>query len=526
MLFWLLLGLGCTAAKEQDVHLMMSRINEKVKCDLLAREATDDKCPPFFNGFVCLPQSSDSRGFDITCPGSSLLTATYECLPNGSWHDVSGYEKVCNLHHATESFASDRKLIDDLTEAEQKRYARPWDPYRPGEDAEVKITYFRRCLEKILLDSNRTEGVHCERHFDGWGCWKDTPPGETASISCPHFVPGFISKLKASKVCHKNGSWAYNRATNRHRWADYSGCVSVDKLRLSEIGVNIYISGYTVSLIALSLSLAIFFYFRSALHCVRVTIHKNLFASFIISNLCWLAWYIEASRETFLVNNSMTCQLLHVITHYFLLSNYFWMFNEGLYLHTVLVFSFVSEKKLVYYFYLIGWILPALIIVAYAVPRALDPTASASCWTDASTIYTFVLSIPITLSIIVNFVFLINIVRVLWSKLKAPAQSSQESSVPIKAIRAALILLPLLGLHYIFTPFRPGFNSSFYEAYEIYSAVTTSYQGLAVAILFCLCNQEVIAQFKRKIQLTSCFKHRYIQCSTNGHRPSTVGSIL
>lgn len=65
------------------------------------------------------------------------------------------------------------------------------------------------------------------------------------------------------------------------------------------------------------------------------------------------------------------------------------------------------------------------------------------------------------------------------------------------------------------------------------------FQGLAVAILFCLCNQEVVAQVRRKIQLTSCFKHRYMQCSTNGqpacvqasvhhdqHRASTVGSIL
>ncbi|XP_022697774.1 calcitonin gene-related peptide type 1 receptor-like [Varroa jacobsoni] len=527
------------AATDQNVNLMMRRIEGYVLCHQ-ANDSNQSGCPSYFNGFVCIPPAAKKTDVLVRCLSTGGV-ARYVCSENGNWVDIEDYKMKCHEKTASGSYEYDNELIQDVAGTAVKV---PWEPFRAGEEAEVKQEYFKVCLKEILLAPRRepNTGIYCERHFDGWGCWADTDAGLIGSINCPPFIPGFIQKLKATKVCTTNGTWAYNLNTRRHRWADYSGCVSTHKLRLSEIGVNIYFSGYIVSLIALSFSLAIFFYFRSVLHCVRITIHKNLFASFIINNLCWLAWYIEASKETFLVDNSLTCQLLHVITHYFLLSNYFWMFNEGLYLHTVLVFSFVSEKRLIYYLYLIGWVLPAIIIIAYAVPRALDPMASGSCWTDASTVYTFVLSIPITLSIVVNFLFLINIVRVLWSKLKAPGQTStsqQESSVPIRAIRATLILLPLLGLHYISTPFRPGFNSAFYEAYEIYSAVTTSFQGLAVAILFCLCNQEVVAQVRRKIQLTSCFKHRYMQCSTNGqpacvqasvhhdqHRASTVGSIL
>lgn len=465
-------------AADLSVNLMMRRIEAFVQCQHSNDSIGHEHCPAMFNDFVCIPPAARGSDVLVRCLSSGGM-AKYLCDSDGQWRDLHDYPKVCREQPATESFANDRALILDVVGSNGNA---PWEPFRPGEEAEVKQEYFKVCLKEVLLAPRRkTGGAYCERHFDGWGCWADTEAGLTAYISCPPFIPGFIQKLRATKVCTANGTWAYNPATHRHRWADYSGCVSAHKLRLSEIGVNIYISGYTISLIALSFSLGIFFYFRSSLHCVRITIHKNLFASFIINNLCWLAWYIEASKETFLVDNSLTCQIMHVITHYFLLSNYFWMFNEGLYLHTVLVFSFVSEKKLIYYFYLIGWILPAIIIMAYALPRSLDRAASGSCWTDASTIYTFVLSIPITLSIVINFVFLINIVRVLWSKLKAPAQTStsqhtNESSVPIRAIRATLILLPLLGLHYIFTPFRPGFNSSFYEAYEIYSAVTTSFQ--------------------------------------------------
>lgn len=51
----------------------------------------------------------------------------------------------------------------------------------------------------------------------------------------------------------------------------------------------------------------------------------------------------------------LPCQILHVLVHYFLVSNYLWMFCEGLYLHTLLVVAFVAEEKLLKWFYLIGW---------------------------------------------------------------------------------------------------------------------------------------------------------------------------
>lgn len=51
------------------------------------------------------------------------------------------------------------------------------------------------------------------------------------------------------------------------------------------------------------------------------------------------------------------------------------MFCEGLYLHTLLVVAFVSEKKILKWFYLIGWGIPAIFAIAYAAFRAYSPDA-------------------------------------------------------------------------------------------------------------------------------------------------------
>ncbi|KAG8323973.1 hypothetical protein J6590_103495 [Homalodisca vitripennis] len=64
------------------------------------------------------------------------------------------------------------------------------------------------------------------------------------------------------------------------------------------------------------------------------------------------------------------CQLLHILVQYFLVNTYFWMFCEGLYLHTLLVVTFVTKTKVMPFLYPIGWGVPALLVALYAVLRS------------------------------------------------------------------------------------------------------------------------------------------------------------
>jgi len=47
--------------------------------------------------------------------------------------------------------------------------------------------------------------------------------------------------------------------------------------------------------------------------------------------------------------------VLHVLTHYFTLCNYAWMFCEGFYLHALIVVAFTKDKRLLNMCYIIGW---------------------------------------------------------------------------------------------------------------------------------------------------------------------------
>ncbi|XP_069180947.1 calcitonin gene-related peptide type 1 receptor, partial [Procambarus clarkii] len=339
--------------------------------------------------------------------------------------------------------------------------------------------------------------LFCPRTFDGWSCWNDTPAGETAFSPCPYFITGFDHRRLAHKTCTSEGTWYRHPETNL-TWSNYTTCIDLDDLMMRQLINTIYIAGYSVSLIALAVSLLIFFNFRT-LQCTRIRLHKNLFLSFILNNCLWIAWYMEvADKPDTVFDNNPGCQILHILLHYFLVCSYFWMFSEGLYLHTLLVVAFVSEERLMKWFYLLGWGAPAIIVAVYAAVRGSSTSDTQHCWIEESH-YTLILSTPVCLSILANLVFLINIVRVLVTKLRANHVTADNSGTR-KAVRATLILIPLLGLHYVLMPFRPVPESNWELVYQVVSALVSSFQGFCVALLFCFCNTEVTMAVKKKWQ--------------------------
>ncbi|XP_055676478.1 calcitonin gene-related peptide type 1 receptor isoform X2 [Lutzomyia longipalpis] len=357
------------------------------------------------------------------------------------------------------------------------------------------------CLEELNKSiSSIEDGTYCPGTFDGWLCWPNTQAGTAAFAPCPEFVTGFDPTRYAHKECGIDGVWFKHPLTNK-TWSNYTTCVNLADFEWRQQVNLIYETGYSISLIAILLSLVILGYFRS-LKCSRITLHMNLFSSFAANNSLWLLWYrVVLGSPEVLERNEVGCVVLHLVLHYFLLTNYAWMLCEGFYLHTVLVAAFVSEKKLVKWLIWLGWGAPAIVIVQYGLLRGLhgDETDTMQCWAN-ETSYTNILVAPVVISMLLNLLFLCNIVRVLLLKLKAPAgpHGGGPSRTVLQAFRATLLLVPLLGLQYILTPFRPAPGHPWERVYETVSAFTASFQGLCVASLFCFFNGEVMAQVKRK----------------------------
>lgn len=124
------------------------------------------------------------------------------------------------------------------------------------------------------------------------------------------------------------------------------------------------------------------------LHCTRNFIHMNLFVSFILRAISVFikdgVLYAQEDSEHCFIHTVSTivhaythflahltethcaswvslpflkleCRAVMIFFHYCVLSNYFWLFIEGLYLFTLLVETFFPERRYFYWYIIIGW---------------------------------------------------------------------------------------------------------------------------------------------------------------------------
>ncbi|KAL8623519.1 hypothetical protein ACOMHN_058899 [Nucella lapillus] len=120
------------------------------------------------------------------------------------------------------------------------------------------------------------------------------------------------------------------------------------------IPIYIFVVGYSMSILMLLISLGIFMAF-SQLRCERITVHKNLFASYVLTGIVWILYYTLVSLDgTVQRENPVWCQVLHVLTQYCTTCNFAWMFCEGLYLHVIMARTFRTGNVLIRVLLFIG----------------------------------------------------------------------------------------------------------------------------------------------------------------------------
>ncbi|KAG1650525.1 Calcitonin gene-related peptide type 1 receptor [Nymphon striatum] len=470
-------------------NLHLNNVTVKMAAAVISKlEAKSEECQIEFDGWGCWPKTQGSQISRIPCPELSNFNsapqkgyASRHCKSSAEWEDA-------NYTNCTQN---SQKILTDEYKTKDVRQA------------------YKRCLIEVLLQPtiNAEGSGACPRMFDGWGCWNDTPAASTAFIQCPDFVFGFNEHQLAYKICQPSGEWFRHPETNT-TWSNYTTCVDEADLKNT-----------------------------------RINIHKNLFISFIVNNTIWIIWYAEVVKKPeVIIENQIGCQILHVIVQYFMVCNYLWMFCEGFFLFSILVSAFLTEEKLMIWIYAIGWGAPAVLTTIYAVVRATNSPSErtqsksldirdfiqallanahfSSCWINESP-FLWILSGPVCVSMLLNLAFLIKIVNVLVNKLRAG--NSVDNYQTRKAVRATLILIPLLGLHYILIPFRPETKSPGEAVYETVSAVVTSLQlrregqnreigplisidligegrtGLCVSFLFCFTNAEIYYLLKKTL---------------------------
>ncbi|XP_032494056.1 secretin receptor isoform X2 [Phocoena sinus] len=308
----------------------------------------------------------------------------------------------------------------------------------------------------------------CQGLWDNTSCWPSSALGQTVEVACPRFLWMLVGRNGSIFRNCTQGGWSetfprpdlacgvhMNDSSNEKRprgdGPEEHGTVRAAtchrdagvKPKEQRLGLNawdlvyeyllklkvMYTVGYSSSLVMLLVALGILCAFRK-LHCTRNYIHMHLFVSFILralSNFIKDAVLFSSDDVARCDAHRVGCKLVMVFFQYCIMANYSWLLVEGLYLHTLLVISFFSERKWLQGFIALGWGSPAIFVASWAVTRHFledvgcwDINANASIW--------WVIRGPVIVSVLINFILFINILRILMRKLRTQETRGSEGN--------------------------------------------------------------------------------------------------
>nr|AFM84634.1 growth hormone-releasing hormone receptor [Protopterus dolloi] len=356
----------------------------------------------------------------------------------------------------------------------------------------------QKCLKEIEQNKNvTTEG--CQNMWDMFLCWPSALVGETISSPCPS---AFIHYMKqpgsVSRNCTVRGWSAPFPLYNISCAIDDVGLLTEKQNQYRTMKV-IYTVGYGTSVVTLAVAVVILVYFRR-LRCARNYIHIQLFVTFILKAISIFIKDGILFPEKVLdpcMPPTASCKASITFCHYCVMTNFFWLLVEALYLNSLLMASFPHGKKYFWWFVLLGWGSPTVLIIAWILTKLyLENTG---CWDhEWQSPYWWIIKGPITASIATNFLLFANIIRILFKKLDPRKINFNNSFQYRRLSKSTLLLIPLFGTHYIVFNFLPEYIHV--EGRLYLELCLGSFQGFMVAVLYCFLNQEVQAEITRKWQ--------------------------
>ncbi|XP_047565012.1 glucagon-like peptide 2 receptor isoform X3 [Lutra lutra] len=357
--------------------------------------------------------------------------------------------------------------------------------------------YKEKCLRDLLKEPS---GTFCNGTFDRYVCWPHSSPGNV-SVPCPSYLPWWREELcllsensgRAYRYCLAPGTWQ-TLENSTDIWQDDSECSknhssysNAEHHALLSTLQLLYTVGYSLSIVSLLLALTLLLFLRALAVLVKDAIVYNSYSRRPNSDKEWMSYVSEISAS---------CRSAQVLLHYFVGTNYSWLLVEGLYLHTLLEPTVLSERRLWPRYMLVGWAFPVLFVVPWSMARAqLENTG---CWgTNKSKKIWWIIRGPMLLCVMVNFFIFLKIVKLLISKLKAHQMCFRDYKY--RLAKSTLVLIPLLGVHEILFSFVTDDQvEGFSKVIRLFIQLTlSSFHGLLMALQYCFANGEVKAELRK-----------------------------
>ncbi|OQV19959.1 putative PDF receptor [Hypsibius exemplaris] len=387
---------------------------------------------------------------------------------------------------------------------------------------------------------------NCPVKYDGHQCWEEQKPGLRSLLPCTKAIPTEyhfckdilpsidLSSLHAYRLCGADGAWVNDGTdyTTCHGYMEQCSNMSdqlsrpdpfnfssntpiPDLLDVETKRIVIYLfTGLAVtSMILLAISLFIFSYFKT-LYCNRNSIHINLIVSLMLHTISLLVILTPTiSGNQNLQEQEWLCKSFVFLSFYAVAASIMWTFVEGLYLSQRLTLAVFKKEAPFKLYYFIGWGFPLVLATTWAIVTELVPYTDLDnndaldligqqkrnvCWRDYSKqSFHWIITGPCLAALVVNFIFLVMIIIVLVTKLRA--NNAVETVQVRKAIKATFILVPLLGISNLLFVANPNDNGFGQKAYIVVNLILKGSQGIFVALIYCFLNSEVQMAVQKKV---------------------------
>ncbi|XP_051529209.1 adhesion G protein-coupled receptor L2 isoform X4 [Myxocyprinus asiaticus] len=269
--------------------------------------------------------------------------------------------------------------------------------------------------------------------------------------------------------------------------------------------------GIVVSLICLAMSIFTFCFFRG-LQSDRNTIHKNLCINLFIAELIFLIG-IDMTEPR------VACSIIAGILHYFFLASFAWMCLEGVQLYLMLVDVFESGYSRRRYFYMMGYLLPAVVVGVSAAVDYRSYGTKKACWIRMDNHFIWSFIGPVTFIIMLNLVFLL----ITMYKMMKNSTSLKPDSSRLEHIKSWVMggfaLLCLLGLTWSFGLFFIS-ESSVVLAYLF--TIFNTFQGMFIFTFHCLLQKKVRREYSKCLRHTYCCSRITTESLHNSTKTSTT----
>ncbi|XP_066022332.1 adhesion G-protein coupled receptor D1-like isoform X2 [Pocillopora verrucosa] len=352
-----------------------------------------------------------------------------------------------------------------------------------------------------ILKFRNLQVVKEEQHCMFWSGFKNSPDGFSEE-GC---------HVDHSRSNSEETVCSCNHLTHFAVLVDFSGSTKLSENDVAILEIITYV-GLSLSIIGILSTIILYSFLtdvRQPLSQIRVSLAVALGAGQI--------FFLSGINAT---ENKAVCVIVAVIMQYLLMAAFCWMLVEGIYLYLFVVKVYNINTKM-HMYHVMSWGFP-LVMVAISLCIAAGKegiqsyTSDKFCWISSANnliwiFVTFVIAIEV-----INILILTRVIREMTRMQPTGDQQSQQLRV---GIRACMVMIPLLGITWLF-----GLLSPLHKAFSYIFTILNSTQGFLIFVLHCVRNSQIRERFKRKV-------NRVFPSTNNGNsakrssqvNPSDVG---